>query len=74
METSNKFEKLTELVGESAACDILDELIAKEYNKQNPEADSEQRDREWYPFCSRYTGDAADELITDEIIAEYENL
>ena len=74
METSDKFEKLKELVGEFAACDILNDLISKEYDRQNPNAGFEQRNMDWYSFCARYTGAAADELITDDIIAEYENL
>ena len=74
METSDKFEKLTQLVGEAAACDILNDLIAQEYDRQTPDADFEKRNMEWESFCARYTGAAADELITDDIITEYENL
>lgn len=72
MDTSKNFEKLTELVGESAACDILNALIAQEYERQNPDADFEQRNADWDAFCDRYTGAAADLLITEEVIAEYE--
>lgn len=72
MNTSANFEKLTELVGINTACSILNELIAAEYEKQNPDADFEQRNRDWDNFCSLYTGATADELITEDILAEYE--
>ena len=72
MNTSKNFEKLTELVGLTSACGILNELIAEEYERQNPEADFEQRNQEWEDFCSRYTGEAADELITEELLNSYE--
>lgn len=71
MNTSKNFEKLIELVGLTSACDILNELIAEEYERQNPEAGFEQSNLEWDDFCSRYTGAAADELITEEILNEY---
>lgn len=74
MNTSRNFEKLTELVGETASCDILNDLIAEEYNRQNPDADFEQRNAEWETFCGRYAGEAADLLITEEVLAEYENI
>ena len=72
MDTSKNFEKLTELVGESAACDILNDLIAEEYSRQNPDADFEQRNADWDSFCSRYTGSAADTLVTESVLSEYE--
>ena len=72
MDTSKNFEKLAELVGESAACDILNDLISEEYERQNPEADTEQRNLDWDSFCTRYTGKAADQLITESILAQYE--
>ena len=71
MNTSANFEKLTKLVGTNTACSILNELIAAEYERKNPDADFEQRNRDWENFCSLYTGSAADELITDDILNEY---
>jgi hypothetical protein len=70
--TSKNFERLTELVDLTSACGILNELIAEEYERQNPDADFEQRNLEWDAFCDRYTGAAADLLITNEVLAEYE--
>lgn len=72
MDTSKNFERLTELVGLTSACGILNDLIAEEYERQHPEASFEQRNLDWDSFCSRYTGAAADELITEDVIAEYE--
>lgn len=69
---NNNFERLTELVGLTSACGILNDLIAEEYERQNPEADFEQRNLEWASFCALYAGDAADDLITESILAEYE--
>lgn len=71
METSKNFEKLTEMVGESAACDILNDLIAAEYNRQYPNATFEERNNEWGKFVELYTGSAADELITSDVLEEY---
>lgn len=71
METSKNFEKLTEMVGESAACDILNELIAAEYNRLHPEATFEERNADWEQFVELYTGSAADELITADVLEEY---
>lgn len=68
---SNQFLKLEKLVGSANACSILNDLIAEEYNRQHPDATFEERNSDWDAFCDRYTGAAADELITADVLEEY---
>lgn len=75
MDTSTQFDKLAEYIGTDAACDILNELIAERMKDDTSnfyELDAAERDILWQQYLDRYTGSAADELITDEVLAEHE--
>lgn len=70
---STAFDKLRSEVGESAACDILNERIAARMEEEHPEyADLEpcEKDSLWAEYCDRYTGAAADELLPEYCTAE----
>lgn len=72
LDKSVNFEKLCEMIGTHNACSVLNDLIAEKYNELHPNATVEQTSKEWDSFCENYNGSAADELITEEILDEYE--
>jgi hypothetical protein len=70
---STAFDFLRSEVGESAACDILNERIAARMEEEHPDyTDLEpcEKDALWAEYCERYTGAAADELLPEYCTAE----
>lgn len=66
--TSEAFDMITSLVGESAALDYMNELIAGRLAADYPELDEMPADLAenlWNKYCQDYTGDKSEELLDD---------
>lgn len=64
----SQFERLDFMLGRGIAYDILNDLISDKLDEDNPEGDAEKL---WHEYLERYSGDGANQLITDELLAQY---